>query len=733
MVALNITGTCTNCMMQFRFDAREIAKLETIFCPHCGIELEGEKIIGKAQEILKRSIFKSYIGWTCTNCKKQYTFDPNEVAKLTYFFCPNCKSGVDGMKIKVLAHGVLKGLNEKSTFQNEYVNQMSTSIQSIHQLYESSSRPIAAFVGSGLSIVNPTSLPIGKEVVISLLNLDWVEGDEIFPISESQIENSDLYKIRFEHLLSIFKEWGGHDIGHLLHQFADAPPNWYHKKIAELCREKKINCIITTNFDLCIEKAFHELDVAYNSIVYEDDIYSNDPNITNIFKIHGTIEFSDNRYIASGLGATLESIYSGLETWKRHLLLKLLDNYTFVFLGYSGYDSYDINPVFYEVSESHLFWVVHKTDNKNKSISSEVLNILAQSKYPSPIPPIDTAVFLGGSPLPRRESKFRFKPTYNLKNHWHPSVFVGRVLESINDYDDACSYYELVLEKSTGSLYLMVEILNLIRSNAVCLYELKKYEDAKKKLLVGMGLLSHYIKNLQNDESTPEKSKRKIILDQLLLICEELSLNYAELGLKDKAIEYIEQAFNCLENLDHEERSKISIESRLLLNQSAIKIKFLSKQDNSDDKEYLQTIEDLKNACKMKRRIGDVTGLIKSIALLGQIYVILGEIQSAEDLFIEMFNEIQKLKTPIDERLLEYPSILVSSLLFLRLTDYNEEMVGKFLKHKSDTTDQFKTRIKHVLINEVHKSNNQIMQIILKDEKILKYFNRLREEIYNYI
>lgn len=113
MATLYVTGTCRNCMMRFRFDAREVANLESVFCPHCGIELEGEKIIGTAQEMLTKSTNTLYLGWTCTNCKKQYRFDAREVARLTDFFCPHCKSGVDGIKIRVLAQGVLGRLNKK--------------------------------------------------------------------------------------------------------------------------------------------------------------------------------------------------------------------------------------------------------------------------------------------------------------------------------------------------------------------------------------------------------------------------------------------------------------------------------------------------------------------------------------------------------------------------------------------------------------------------------------------
>lgn len=602
------------------------------------------------------------------------------------------------------------------------------SIRSIDHLFESSLRPVAVFIGSGLSVPEPSSLPTSKEAIVSLLNLDWVEGDEKFPITESQIENSDLYNIRFEHMLSIFNEWGKHDLGNLLRQFNDAPPNWYHKRIAELCQKEKIKCIITTNFDSCIEKALQDYDVAYNVIATHEDKYSDDVNIINIFKIHGTIELSNDRYLARGLGATLESIYSGLETWKKNILLKLLEQYTFVFLGYSGYDSYDINPIFYELSNSHLFWVVHKSSDENKTILSEVTNIIARSKYSIPIQ-IDTAVFLGGDPLPRRESKFRFIPTYNLENHWHPSVFVGRVLESKNDYRSAKSYYEMVIENSTESLYWMVEILNLFRAKAVSLYELKEYQAASGTLLMAKMILSGYIKRMEKDGSTPEDFKH-IFLDQLLLISEEEALIDIELGRKDDSLKNIDQAFKCLNYMDCDEGTKLSIESRLLLNRCSIKLNLLeSTQNNLDYSEYLIALEDLKKASRIKRGIGDVTGLIKCLNFLGRIYIILGEAKSAETKFIEMFDEVQKIKTPINERSIDLAIDFVSFLLYNRYADDKNSIVIKYLKNESNTNLEFKNRIKNILINEVHKSSGHIMNSILKDEEIQKCCNKLENEI----
>ena len=54
-----------------------------------------------------------YVTGTCRNCMMRFRFDAREVARLTDFFCPHCKSGVDGIKIRVLAQGVLRRLNKK--------------------------------------------------------------------------------------------------------------------------------------------------------------------------------------------------------------------------------------------------------------------------------------------------------------------------------------------------------------------------------------------------------------------------------------------------------------------------------------------------------------------------------------------------------------------------------------------------------------------------------------------
>lgn len=608
---------------------------------------------------------------------------------------------------------------------------MNASTDSLHRIRESSPRPLAAFIGSGLSVPEPSSLPLGKELVVSLLGLDWVHGDELFPISESQIENSDLCKIRFEHLLSIFSEWGKHDIALLLRQFADAPPNWYHDRISVLCRERIIDCIVTTNFDACLEKALAMHGVAHNVVVTEDDDYSEDRCVTNVFKIHGTIERRGVDYSARGLGATLESLASGLPAWKQALLFRLLNQYTFVVLGYSGSDSYDISPTLHRVSDKYLYWVAHATRNHDVHLSPELAEMLARSPY-SKIVHMDTAEFLGGSPLPRRQVRFRFTPTYNLDNHWHPSVFVGRVLESVGEYRGAQQYYEEVVEESTPEQYWQVEQLNLLRANAVTSYELGEYQAANHWLQTAQLVLLDYDRRMKADGSTPEDLRSEIFLDQFLLIMEEKALVHSALGDHEDAIESIECAFKSLKALQRIRgygRTQLSVQSRLLLNRSTVQLNLLQEQVGVEDGEYLIVLEDAKRARAIKQEIGDVPGLILCLGLLGQIYASLGVPRSAVSMFLQMFVEMQKLSTPFAGQMAAKVAGYLGPVVYLNVSRDKADNVRAYLRHQSAVRTRFENRILSLLTDGVHRDGNRAWQSVLQDGVIQSDSQRLKEEL----
>lgn len=604
-------------------------------------------------------------------------------------------------------------------------------MNSIQELHESSTRPLGAFIGSGLSIPDPTGLPYAQEVVFSLLNLDWVDGGEKFPVSKAQIEQSDLRKIRFEHLLSTFQEWGKHDIGLLLRQFGEAEPNWYHFRVAELCKSGMLNCIITTNFDSCLEKAITESEAKCNVIVTEADEYSSDPNVTNVFKIHGTIDCKGNSFVARGLGATLESLANGLQPWKRDLLLKLINEFTLVFLGYSGSDSYDINPALYSKGIPELCWVAHSRSEDDKYISPEVSRLLLKSKA-STVVHMDSATFLGGRPLPPRERPFKFLLTYDLSAHWHPSVFVGRVFDSIQDYESGHNYYERVLEESNWIQYMTIEQLDLLRGNAVALYEMGRYKESEYYLFVAKMVLLDYSKKMESDAHTSKEMRARIYMDHFLLISEEEALVYSELGDHKKALDSMEDAFKALEvlrQLGWGERKVLSIESRLLLNRANVVLKKLSGGDEAVPGDYLILRRDLEKACESKRLVGDSPGLILALAMTGQICIQLSDGTAAFNIFLAMFVELQKLKSPFWKKGLEFAVAFVASLLYSIVVNDNPDVVRSFIRHKSSVKESLEFRIRSVLLEKSIENGGEAFDALQNDSSINDLLSQLEVKI----
>ena len=605
-------------------------------------------------------------------------------------------------------------------------SEMNDDLTTMDKLIATSKRPVAVFVGSGLSIADPTALPLANEAIVSLLNLDWVDAEEKFSYTEDLItKNTNLYKIRFEHLLSTFQEWNRHDFGTLLKQFADAEPNWYHEKIARLFSEAKLSLIITTNFDSCLEKALEKNKILPKIIINEQYISNTNPRDgVNVFKIHGSISRDEKGYHALGLGATLESIYSGLREWKEQLLINILDTHTVVFLGYSGSDSYDINPVLLSHPSPHLLWVMHKTGDVEKPIPPEVKAILSKSVYKKPVQ-TDTAEFLGGTCLPRRTFQFKFTPTYEIpKHHGHPSKFVGRVLESVYDYKAAKAYYTEVIWSSTGSNYFMIDIIDLFRHRAVCCYELGEYSAALGSLTMAKGLLADYMRRMENDPQTPKDVMKRISLDQYLLLNEEEALVRSALGEHETAREHIQVAFNCLEALDWDENTKSSVKSRLMLNRCTIQAK--SNEVGYGDR--LIAIHDLEATVKLKEEVGDVVGLIKTLGMLGRVYLSISDIQSAETAYLRMFAEIQMLKTPVVEQIVDEGVEYMSLLVYARLEN-DPETIKCFLESKSQTKVRIKEVIGQRISSETFKGNQGLIDRILDDPRLHPYCSKMKEEL----
>jgi hypothetical protein len=114
-------------------------------------------------------------------------------------------------------------------------------------------------------------------------------------------------------------------------------PNANHKALAKLAKTGRLRAILTTNFDIFIERALRDEDVAFKVVVTHEDFAQylrQGCKEFAVLKIHGTIDQPDtivavaNHYKAG----------KGFSGSKAVVVAELLRQCPTLFVGYSGWD-----------------------------------------------------------------------------------------------------------------------------------------------------------------------------------------------------------------------------------------------------------------------------------------------------------------------------------------------------------------------------------------------------------
>lgn len=175
----------------------------------------------------------------------------------------------------------------------------------------------------------------------------------------------DKINMKPEQLLQITWDYTNGNIN-LVESFGYANPNANHQLIAELAVQG-MKCIITTNFDRCLEKSLSERNVAY-------EVYTKVPTTDSeksrllkaldqehkvlLWKPHGDcLDPSTLCYTTTQVAKLSNSIYL------KDVLQYIIDRFNMIFLGYSGYDD-DIFPALYEIipnSRKQIIWNSYKS------------------------------------------------------------------------------------------------------------------------------------------------------------------------------------------------------------------------------------------------------------------------------------------------------------------------------------------------------------------------------------
>ena len=222
-------------------------------------------------------------------------------------------------------------------------------------------KDFAIFCGAGIS--KNSGLPLANELkqyILEKLFIDKKDRDEVMASNlpfeafmETLSENSDILKI--------------------LHIFEKGEPNTNHVLIARMAKNGYLKTILTTNFDLLIEKALEKEGLKRNKdfeVYYDEGQFSGidfediEDKVIRIFKIHGSVDNQDS------IRTTMKAVASGTLSDRRMNVVRYLfssgKHKKVLSLGYSCSDEFDITPQIQSIEENQkeIFFVEHCKEGK---------------------------------------------------------------------------------------------------------------------------------------------------------------------------------------------------------------------------------------------------------------------------------------------------------------------------------------------------------------------------------
>ncbi len=252
----------------------------------------------------------------------------------------------------------------------------------------SSNDDVIFFVGSAISMFEPTNIPSGNALKLNIFSAltNIFNGKDLKSniFNDSKKENkfnflSKYYKILepnkklnkeflnipleriLSYIWSILDESKKEEFFNCINLFINAPPNGFHEILADITSKNKDKTIITTNFDIAIEKAFKGKKI----IITEKNIKKINCKVPNngikIIKLHGSWELTET------LIFTLEQEGKSLNFEFRDYLKNNLDNKIVCFIGYSASD-FDIYPILYEINFKKVYWLIKANNGGNNRI-----------------------------------------------------------------------------------------------------------------------------------------------------------------------------------------------------------------------------------------------------------------------------------------------------------------------------------------------------------------------------
>lgn len=352
-------------------------------------------------------------------------------------------------------------------------------------------KKLAVFCGAGISY--NSGLPLAHDLLRNLLSAIDVNAND-----SSTLLNSNL---PFEAFIQTLTDES--NVEDILDIFSNGEPNTNHELIAELITKGFVNTVLTTNFDLLIEKALlskgFENGKQFEVYNTEED-FGNvkwDTQKVKIIKIHGCVSNKEEMAI------TLEAVASKrISQNKSELIKSFFSNKINPFvcvLGYSCSDLFDITPQIelIEKEGSEVYFI----DHSNK-VSLFAIEDIALRKTKNPFQNFKgTRILINAdtfikkvwesiltTPYIYKSSSFSWKEntakwlnqsieySIGIKNH-----IAGRLFYDIGEYEYSVKQWEqgiAIAQKEGNQLFFYSQLGNL----GMAFNALGKYKEAKKCL-----------------------------------------------------------------------------------------------------------------------------------------------------------------------------------------------------------------------------------------------------------
>lgn len=312
-------------------------------------------------------------------------------------------------------------------------------------------------MGAGISKQPPSNLPLGRELIHYILKCLCKYSVLKKFYEEMLMKESSLSKRLFEYPFEGFIQFFERNYSILefltrIFMCEKNRPNLIHSLIAKLVSKNLVNDVMTTNFDLLLERALERENVNFQVYFRETQFGDYVKRKTRVFalvKIHGSA------HKASSIRATFDVI-SGRRFLRRRA--KAITTFLstpgriIVVMGYSAKDEFDINPVVTTSDPvNKIFYIDHKPNEKRvqalgypfESFCGHTIrcNTNDFAKY------IWNKVLGKTAQMEQGRSISDFWKTYI--DEWSEGLnqglryyFLGRLLVNVEDYDTSISFFK---------------------------------------------------------------------------------------------------------------------------------------------------------------------------------------------------------------------------------------------------------------------------------------------------